>query len=125
MDGRTGTRNHLCDARRDALRLKIRLITGLGRLLGAITEHPPPGRNRVTRHAGMANGPSRLRRTPAPASTPQLGEQPDGTHIWKVQVACMEMENLIDLQAFFPKEITINAGDAIFFEFPTPPGFIP
>ena len=25
-----------------------------------------------------------------------------------VQVAGMEMENLIDLQAFFPKEITIN-----------------
>src|SRR5215207_6057433 len=25
--------------------------------------------------------------TPEPASTPQLGQQPDGTHIWKVQVA--------------------------------------
>src|SRR5215218_7637788 len=53
--------------------------------------------------------------TPAPASTPQLGEQPDGTRIWKVRVAGMDMENLIDLQAFFPSEITINAGDAIYF----------
>jgi plastocyanin len=35
----------------------------------------------------------------------------------------MEMENLIDLQAFFPSEITINAGDAILWEFPDPPGF--
>ncbi|MGH2616846.1 MAG: hypothetical protein ACRDJC_16545, partial [Thermomicrobiales bacterium] len=61
--------------------------------------------------------------TPAPAATPPLGEQPDGTHLWRVRVAGMEMENLIDTQAFFPKEITINAGDAIFFEFPTPPGF--
>lgn len=61
--------------------------------------------------------------TPAPAATPQLGEQPDGTHLWRVRVAGMDMENLIDTQAFFPSEITINAGDAIFFEFPTPPGF--
>src|ERR671913_1742351 len=61
--------------------------------------------------------------TPAAVDSPTLGEQPDGTHLWKVQVAGMEMENLIDLQSFFPKEITINAGDAIFFEFPTPPGF--
>ncbi len=61
--------------------------------------------------------------TPAPAATPQLGEQPDGTHLWRVGVGGMDMENLIDTQAFFPSEITINAGDAIFFEFPTPPGF--
>ena len=61
--------------------------------------------------------------TPAPAATPPLGNQPDGTHIWRVRVAGMDMENSIDLQAFFPGEITINAGDAIYFEFPTPPGF--
>jgi plastocyanin len=61
--------------------------------------------------------------TPAAVDTPTLGEQPDGTHIWKVKVAGMDEENLIDTQAFFPKEITINAGDAIYFEFPTPPGF--
>ncbi|HEX5992185.1 MAG TPA: plastocyanin/azurin family copper-binding protein [Thermomicrobiales bacterium] len=61
--------------------------------------------------------------TPAAAATPTLGEQPDGTHVWKVKVAGLDEENLIDTQSFFPKEITINAGDAIYFEFPTPPGF--
>jgi plastocyanin len=35
----------------------------------------------------------------------------------------MEPESLIDTQAFFPKELTVNAGDAILFEFPDPPGF--
>jgi plastocyanin len=35
----------------------------------------------------------------------------------------MDEANQIDLQSFFPQTITINAGDAIFFEFPTPPGF--
>src|SRR5215213_11359902 len=56
--------------------------------------------------------------TPAPAATPQPGEQPDGSHVWKVRVAGMDMENQIDTQAFFPEEITVNAGDAIYFEFP-------
>ena len=37
----------------------------------------------------------------------------------------MEMENLIDLPAFFPKEITINAGDAIFLRFPRRRASIP
>lgn len=59
----------------------------------------------------------------APAATPQLGEQPDGSHVWRVGVAGMDMENMIDLQSFFPKEITINAGDSIFYELPNPPGF--
>jgi plastocyanin len=118
--------------RRDALRLFGVLgltATGLGAIgLGAINTRASAARSviGVTRHGGHGEWSVALRQdagTPAPASTPQLGEQPDGTHIWKVQVAGMEMENLIDLQAFFPKEITINAGDAIFFEFPTPPGF--
>jgi plastocyanin len=56
-------------------------------------------------------------------ATPQLGERPDGTRVWRVRVAGMDMGNLIDTQAFFPGEITVNAGDTIFFEFPTPPGF--
>ena len=133
---RTGARvrrNHLRQMpRRDALRLFGVLgltATGLGAIgLGAINTRASAARSviGVTRHGGHGEWSVALRQdagTPAPASTPQLGEQPDGTHIWKVQVAGMEMENLIDLQAFFPKEITINAGDAIFFEFPTPPGF--
>lgn len=53
--------------------------------------------------------------TPPPMATPVLGPQADGTNIWKVQVGGMDMENRLDLQAFFPGEITINAGDSIWF----------
>ena len=49
------------------------------------------------------------------AATPVLGAQADGTNLWKVQVGGMDMENSTDLQAFFPSEITINAGDQIWF----------
>ena len=37
--------------------------------------------------------------------------------MWKVQVGGMDMENGIDVHGFFPKEITVNAGDAIWFQF--------
>ncbi len=53
--------------------------------------------------------------TPPDAAAPVLGAQADGTNLWKVQVGGMDMENLLDLQAFFPGEITINAGDQIWF----------
>lgn len=66
---------------------------------------------------------ARQEATPPAAATPALGERPDGTFLWRVKVAGMDMENLIDTQAFFPSEITINAGDAIFFELPAMPGF--
>jgi len=52
-----------------------------------------------------------------PPATPVLGEQPDGTATWRVQVGGMSHEELIDAMAFFPGEITINAGDRIFYEF--------
>lgn len=55
---------------------------------------------------------------PAPMATPRLGQQPDGTTIWKV-VAGSEVEDeagIIELEAFFPGQITVNAGDRIFFD---------
>lgn len=61
--------------------------------------------------------------TPAAATGPELGERADGTYVWRVRVAGMDMENMIDAQAFFPTELTINAGDAVYFELPNPPGF--
>lgn len=61
--------------------------------------------------------------TPVAAATPQVGMQANGTHLWKVQVGAMDMENMIDIQAMLPAEITINAGDAIWFEFGMMPGF--
>jgi plastocyanin len=118
--------------RRDALRLFGALgltVTGVGAIgLGAINTRASAGSALgVTGHGGHGGWDLALLRqdagTPAPASTPKLGEQLDGTHLWKVRVAGMDEESLIDTQSFFPKEITINAGDAIYFEFPTPPGF--
>jgi len=53
--------------------------------------------------------------TPPAMATPVLGKQADGTNIWKVTVSGEDMENRLDLQAFFPGEITINAGDSIWF----------
>jgi plastocyanin len=120
-------------ARRDALRLFGALgltATGVGAIgLGTINTRASAASSviGVTGHGGHGGWNLALLRqdagTPAPASTPQLGEQPDGSHIWKVRVGGMDEENLIDTQGFFSKEITINAGDAIHFEFPTPPGF--
>lgn len=78
----------------------------------------------------------------SPVSAPQVGAQADGTNLWLVQVGGLDMENGIDLHAFFPGDVTINAGDTIWFEFapmgmpgfhtvtftsgePVPPLFIP
>ena len=54
---------------------------------------------------------------PPAAATPTLGEQPDGTRVWKVLVGGMDMANLIDVNAFLPGTLTINAGDSVYFEF--------
>jgi plastocyanin len=51
------------------------------------------------------------------AATPVIGPREDGTNLWKVQVGGMDMANAIDTHAFYPSEITINAGDSIFFAF--------
>jgi plastocyanin len=50
-------------------------------------------------------------------ATPALGPQADGTNVWKVQVGGMDMESGIDMHAFFPRDVTINAGDSIFWQF--------
>lgn len=52
-----------------------------------------------------------------PPATPELGERPDGTRIWRVVVGGMDMEAMLEINAFMPDEITINAGDSIFFDF--------
>lgn len=74
------------------------------------------------------------------APPPAPGPRADGSNLWHVKVANMNMDAGIDIQSFLPKEITINAGDAIWFEFlpmgdfhtvtflsgqPVPPLFIP
>jgi plastocyanin len=64
---------------------------------------------RISRVAGQGS-------TPEPAA-PQIGLRPDGSRLWRVQVAGASMDDGIELMGFFPGEITINAGDAIFFDF--------
>src|SRR5215216_7232331 len=53
------------------------------------------------------------------ATAPEVGPRPDGSRLWRVQVAGASMDDGIELMGFFPGEITINAGDAIFFDFST------
>jgi plastocyanin len=88
-------------SRRDALQL----VGALG--IAGFAGSTLAARSAVAQDAG----------TPAPAATPVLGPQADGSNVWKVQVGGMDMENAIDLQAFFPGEITINAGDSVFWAF--------
>ena len=50
-----------------------------------------------------------------PAVAPVPGPQTDGSTLWKVVVGGMDMENMVEYHGFFPGEITINAGDSIWF----------
>jgi plastocyanin len=63
----------------------------------------------VTRVAGQET-------TPVP-DAPKVGPRADGSRLWRVQVAGGSMDDGIELMGFYPGEITINAGDAIFFDF--------
>src|SRR5690606_23971695 len=53
----------------------------------------------------------------SPAASRAPGPREDGSMLWSVQVGGMDMDNAIDFHAFFPREITINAGDGILFNF--------
>jgi plastocyanin len=55
-----------------------------------------------------------------PMATPVIGAQADGSTLWKVLVGGMDMENAIEYHGFFPGEITINAGDSIWFAYDMP-----
>jgi plastocyanin len=50
-------------------------------------------------------------------ATPALGEGPDGTRVWRVQVAGDNEAEFLEFMTFFPQELTINAGDTVFFDF--------
>lgn len=55
--------------------------------------------------------------TPVPMATAQIGPRTDGSTVWHVIVGQMNMETQTEFHAFFPGEITINEGDAIWFDF--------
>jgi plastocyanin len=50
-------------------------------------------------------------------ATPALGERPDGSRVWRVQVAGNNEAEILEFMTFFPRELTINAGDTVFFDF--------
>lgn len=113
-----------------AAHISRRKLMGIVAAAGVTSGMAPLLGNRVAAQGGT------------PAATPVPGPRADGTNLWKVQVGGMDAENGLDLQAFFPTEITVNAGDAIWFEFapmgmpgfhtvtftsgdPVPPLFVP
>jgi plastocyanin len=61
--------------------------------------------------------------TPASSATPALGLQPNGSRVWRVQVGASDEATMVEAMAFLPGNITINAGDSIFFDFGNPPRF--
>jgi len=50
-------------------------------------------------------------------ATPMLGQRSDGTRVWRVQVAGDNEAEFLEFMTFFPRELTINAGDTVFFDF--------
>jgi len=110
-------------------RAALRLLAGFGLTTAGVATLATRATRAGSPGAGAHAGHARLHAaglhqdSGAASAAPQLGERPDGTRLWRVRVAGMDRETMIDTQAFFPEQITINAGDAIYFEFPTPPGF--
>jgi plastocyanin len=51
---------------------------------------------------------------------PVPGPREDGTNLWKVLVGGMDMETSVEYHGFFPGEITVNAGDSIWFAYDMP-----
>lgn len=54
------------------------------------------------------------------AASPVPGPQEDGSTLWKVNIGGMDMESMVEFHGFFPGEITINAGDSIWFSYEMP-----
>ena len=108
-------------AQRLSRRAALRRLAGLGFstataavLLGA---RPGGALTALAQSGGTPEAPIQAANTPVAAATPPLGEQPDGSYVWHVRVGGVDMEAMIEAMAFFPEEITINAGDRVFFEF--------
>lgn len=91
-----------------ALGLGAASASVLARAAGASSTAAAPGHGAHGIPAAQEGGP--------PAATPVLGDRPDGSRVWRVLAGGGVPEELIDAVAFYPGEITINAGDAIFFE---------
>ena len=106
-------------AHRLSRRTTFSLLAGLGLTALPTASALAAPRSRLTGRLaqGDATPEAPLQEVEAPPATPELGEQADGTVTWRVQVGSMSHEEMIEAMAFLPGEITINAGDRIFFEF--------
>lgn len=118
---RAMTRHHAGQIDRRQL---LRILGGLGISAASLTAMPAiagatPRRTTMALQEGTPEAPIQDIGTPAAPATPQLGEQPDGTYVWRVQAGGMSEDHaaMLEAMAFLPGEITINAGDTIFFDF--------
>ncbi len=130
-------------ARYRAGRISRRHLVGLMGALGLTAAATPllldrnvAAKNASGGHAGHMAGLAQ-EGAPEAAATPPLGEQADGSFTYKVVAGGGVMEEGIDVLAFFPAEVTVNAGDAIFWEVrgfhnvhflrgaPLPPAIVP
>lgn len=101
-------------AERLSRRAALALAAGIGlTATSALTAAAAPPRRLAQ---GDATPEAPIQEVQEPPATPALGEQPDGTVTWRVQVGHMDMENGVEAMAFFPEEITVNAGDRIFYD---------
>ena len=67
--------------------------------------------------SGLAANRGAAAQDATPEPLPQAGLRPDGTRVWQVQVAGDSEPDVIEYNAFFPRELTINAGDTVVFLF--------
>lgn len=67
--------------------------------------------------AGVAGGIGRRSAAALQAASPVPGPRPDGTRLWRVLVGGGSDADLVEYNTFFPRELTINAGDAVHFDF--------
>ncbi len=104
-------------AQRLSRRAVLPLVAGLGLSAGVPLRAAAVPVRRLAQADSTPDAPLQEVGTPPAPATPELGEQPDGSVTWRVQVGGMSMEEMIEAMAFLPEEITINAGDRIFFEF--------
>jgi plastocyanin len=86
------------------------------RLLGAVGL-TATGISTVRSVAGQEASPEAGAMATGTMATPTLGERPDGSRVWRVLVAANNDAELLEFMTFFPRELTINAGDTIFFDF--------
>ncbi len=102
-------------ARYQAGQISRRRLTRLLGALGLTGAAIAAGIGRTTAAARQEATPAA--EEPPPVATPVLGEQADGTRVWRVQVGAFDEAEMVEAMGFFPQEITINAGDSVFFDF--------